>query len=606
MPKKLIAPVLCLVLAIGIIMACKTAAPVIESGIRDGILYQYVKIDEGKYGYDFNIPVRYTRFSNESVTVPGEIKPQKYQFRAIWLATVFSMNLPKTDSQAEYKKEYNKILDTYAEWNMNAIIFQVSPLLDAFWPSKHRPWSQYVTGTGTSGKQGVDPGWDPLEWMVAQTHKRGMEYHAWFNPYRVTASPYTNKTIAGKEAVDLDALSNAQVIAALKEAGWLAADNFAVLHPEYTYRYERKFYLDAGIPAVRQHIIDTIKEVIEKYDIDAVHFDDYFYPYGATDAKMTEVEKTNIGLYAKYPSVRGDREQWRRDNNTAMIEGVKRTIDEENKKNNRAIQFGVSPFGIWYRNPPDPRGSATGPSSYTYTDGVYADTWKWVKDETIDYIVPQLYWSFDHPDAPYGELARWWASVAEGAHVDLYIGHGNYKHIGNGDIEPAWMNPEEVLNQLRFNQQYPNIHGNIFFSYSSLLPSVEAGAKYKVSDASWKLLKAHFSRYNTLVPPKPWLKNTAPSSPLNVTRQRDNQITWTDAEGNDSRYYVVYRVPAAAGAGNINDLINDPANIAARVWRDGQTHVFTDTVKKPAEYAYIVTAVNAAHLESAPVIAVKK
>jgi uncharacterized lipoprotein YddW (UPF0748 family) len=441
--------------------------------------------------------------------------------------------------------------------------------------------------------------------MIAETHKRGLEYHAWFNPYRVTVSSYTNTTIAGKDAVDIDAMSNAEVITALRDLGILAPTNFAVLHPEYVYRYERKLYLDAGMAAVRQHVVDTIKEVIEKYDVDAIHFDDYFYPYGATDSRMVEVE-VNTRHYERYPSTRAEREQWRRDNNTLMIAGVKKAIDDENKKNGRAIQFGVSPFGVWYRNPPDERGSTTGPSSYTYTDGVFADTWKWVKEETVDYMAPQLYWSFDHPDAPYGELARWWASVAEGTHVDLYIGHASYKHITNGDNEPAWMNPEEILNQLRFNQKYPRINGSIFFSYSSLLPSAETGRRHRASNDSGRLVKEQFQTHHTLVPPKPWLKGSVPASPLTVTRQRPNEITWSDAPDNDARYYVVYRIPAGAGSGDLHRLIGDPGNIAARVWRDGQTHRFTDTARRPAQYDYVVTAVNAAHIESEPVIAAKQ
>jgi uncharacterized lipoprotein YddW (UPF0748 family) len=465
------------------------AAPARESGIRDGTLYKYVKFEGGKYGYDFNMPVKYNILANENVIIPGGSVPPKCQFRAIWLATILNMNLRETDSRADYQKEYFKILDTYEDWNMNVMIFQVSPLADAFWPSEHRPWSQFVTG-----KQGGDPGWDPLEWMIAETRKRGLEFHAWFNPYRVTFAPYTDATFAGRGTADIDAMSNAEVTALYKNSGVLAANNFAVLHPEYTYRFERKIYLDAGIPAVRKHIADTVKEVIARYDIDAVHFDDYFYPYGGTDAKMVLAE-VNKDYYEKYPGTKAEREQWRRDNNTLMIAGVKEAVDSENKKNGKAVRFGVSPFGVWYKNPPDLRGSiAGGNSSFTYTDGVYADTLKWVKEGLVDYIIPQLYWSFDHAEAPYGELARWWSSVVEGTNVDLYIGHANYKHIKNGDIEPAWMNPDEILHQLKFNQQYPQIKGSVFFSYNNIIPSAESGAKFKVQNDSIEVLKEYCRR----------------------------------------------------------------------------------------------------------------
>ena len=568
-------------------------------------LFKYVKFDDGTYGYDFDMPLKYNSTGEEPLVVPADFAPKKHEFRAAWVSTIFSINFPLTASPAEYQREYNKILDVFAEWNMNALIFQVRPMLDAFYPSAINPWSQYLLRTDAGARQGTDPGWDPLEWMVRETHRRGLEYHAWFNPYRVTASAYTNSTIPGSDALALDAMTNAEVLGAYNHAGLLAGNNFAVLHPEYVYRHERRFYLDAGIPAVREHVVESIKEVITRYDIDAVHFDDYFYPYGADDIRMSAAEWVNIAYYPQYPETRAEREQWRRDNNTALIEGVKAAIDSENQKNNRAIQFGISPFGVWYRNPPDQRGSATGATAFTYTSGVYADTWKWVKDESIDYIVPQIYWSFDHSGAPYGELARWWASVAEGTHVALYTGHANYKHVSNGDVEAAWMNPDEVVNQLRFNRLYPRISGSVFFSYSSLLASQEDGIKYQASNNSARQIKEHYRSTIALVPPKPQLIEAAPAAPLNVARQ-NNVIGWRDTAGNNTRYYVVYRAPVSLGRGNPLRIISDPGHIIARVWREGEIHIFSDTVEDTEKYTYLVTAFNAAHIESRPVIAVKR
>jgi uncharacterized lipoprotein YddW (UPF0748 family) len=597
-----------------VITSCKTI-PVSESGIRDGTLYKYVKLADGTYRYDFNIPVQYNRFSNEPVNISGEFVPNKYQFRASWVATIFSMNMPNTTSAVEFKKEYTKILNTHTDWNMNALIFQVSPLLDSFYPSKINPWSQYVTGTwdgaNITGKQGVDPGWDPLEWMLAETHKRGLEYHAWFNPYRVTASKHRFFTVPGKTKEDLDAMDTGTLIRALNAAGILADTNFAVLHPEYVYRFDEKLYLDAGFPEVRQHVVDTIKEVIEKYDVDAIHFDDYFYPYpsggslfGAAKEDRIAFEKYGLG---KYPDTPEGIDSWRRDNNTALIKAVKSAISAENLAKNRAIQFGVSPFGIWEHKENNPLGSNTpAGSSRTYSNAIFADTYKWVKEALLDYICPQIYWSFDQGAAPYGELTRWWANVVEGTPVHLYTGHSNYKHVNNGSSEAAWMNPEEIVHQLKFNQQFPQVKGSSFFSYTDLLPSSEAELKHKVANNESKLLKAHYQSFKTIVPPKPWLKKSAPLPVLNLVRQRDNEITWNDAVDNDSRYYVVYRVLSSIDTGDMNKIIGDPFNIAARVWRNGQTHTFKDNVKKTGQYTYIVTAVNAAHIESAPTIVSKR
>jgi hypothetical protein len=283
---------------------------------------------------------------------------------------------------------------------------------------------------------------------------------------------------------------------------------------------------------------------------------------------------------------------------------IKKLITAENMANQRAVQFGISPFGIWEHQQNNSLGSHTPlGSSRTYTDQVYADTYKWIKDELVDYIVPPIYWSFDQGAAPYGELARWWAETVNGKRVDLYIGHANYKHMNNAASESAWMNPEEILNQLKYNQQYPQIKGSVFFSYNDLLFSTGTELRDEALNKSIDLLKAHYKTHQTLVPPKPHLKSTSPGAPLDVRRLRDNEIQWNDTEKNTSKYYVVYRILTSGNRGRISRAIQDPANIAAKVWRDGQTHRFVDTVSNPRRYTYIVTSLDAAHNESEPVIA---
>ena len=583
------------VILLTFMLSCATA-PLPETGIKDGVLHRYTTTDGKTYGFDYNLPVRYNRYSSEKVSVSEEYTPVKRQLRAVWVATVWNLNFPPTSSQAEYKLEYNKVLKTLEDYKMNAVIFQIRPLLDAFYPSEHSPWSQYVT---SAARQGTDPGWDPLAFMVEETHKRGMEFHAWFNPFRVF-TPYNNDTVPGKSAAELDALSNEELLHSLKDAGKLAANNFAVLNPQYVFRFDRRLYLDAGIPAARQGVAAVVREVIEKYDVDVIHFDDYFYPYGASDDKMIPLEMTNRRQYPNYPgdapAAKAAREQWRRDNITALIKEIKAVIDTENKKNKRAILFGISPFGVWNLKNNDPRGAEVGPMIYTYSNDLYADTYQWVKDELIDHIIPQLYWSIDDPTAPYAELLRWWSSVVQGTRVELYTGHANYKHVANGEREPAWINPQEVPNQLRLNQLYTQVKGSVFFSYRDMIPAAEKTRWHKAQDESIRVIKSMFHPFHTLVSPKPWLMPDAPASPLNVTVKK-NVISWNDTEENNTRYYVVYRAPAGTDPQRI---INDPLNIAARVWRSGQSMSFTDNVKKPEQYTYAVTALNAAHIESEP------
>ncbi|MCL2193185.1 MAG: family 10 glycosylhydrolase, partial [Treponema sp.] len=257
-------------------VTCATSPMVEPPTWYDEVLYRFVRFDDGTYGYDFNSPVAYHRFTDRIVRIPDTLVPAKRQFRSAWVATVHNLDMPLAASPEEFRREFISILDVFQDWNMNALIFQVRPTLDAFYPSRINPWSHFLTGT-----QGQDPGWDPLEWMIAQTHGRGMEFHAWFNPYRVTAANYRWLSVPGHTSAQIIEMGTADLVRTLNAVGMLADNNFAVLHPEYVYRFNGRLYLDAGFPAVRQHVVDTIREVIENYDVDAIHFDDYFYPYRA-------------------------------------------------------------------------------------------------------------------------------------------------------------------------------------------------------------------------------------------------------------------------------------------------------------------------------------
>ncbi|MCL2879347.1 MAG: family 10 glycosylhydrolase [Treponema sp.] len=558
---------------------------------------------------------------------PGPEASAKYEFRAVWISTVWNLDFGRQQSEAGFRAAYNAVLDTCCAWNVNTVIFQVRPLLDAWYKSKINPWSQYITGTDNN-RQGTDPGWDPLAIMVEETHKRCMEFHAWLNPFRVTNAAYTDATVPDETQADLDAMPNRQaaelLLEAYRAAGTLSADNWAVRNPGMVYRLPgsgaRRLYLDPGNPAVIQHVVDTVTEIVENYDIDAIQFDDYFYPYKASYFDLAPVDQDTFDEYGApngYGDTQAERERWWRDNNTSLITAVKSAIGAENRKSGRAVQFGVSPFGIWASRTTDTdppgAGSATGNTSCSYTGGVYADTRRWVTDELVDYICPQIYWEFDHVSAQYDTLVSWWAGVAAGKNVHLYTGHANYKYME----PPFWPNSDEILNQLVFDRNYsednytddyPIVKGSALFRYKYLTVESadgqpESPAVQKMAAAN-RLVRQRWAAYQTIVPPFPWLNPDAPQPPLNVER-RGNVIRWEDAAANNTRYYVVYRAPAENGGSISAEAgIRDPRNIIAKVWRSGESFSYTDSAaQSPDNYTYIVTALNAAHAESAPAIA---
>ena len=373
------------------------------------------------------------KFSKKRVLIPKYRKPAR-EFRGVWVATVENIDFPITGNPQTFKEAYNKILANARTSGFNAIIFQVRPTLDAFYPSQINPWSRSLTGTeGRSFKK-----FDPLAYMVQATHNYGMEFHAWLNPYRVcgkTKMPVKNYLAT------------------------LSPGNFARKNPQYviapaseTPGY-RTLLLNPGIPQVRTHIVDTVREIIAKYNVDAIHFDDYFYPYGG-------VQNTDIAAWKLYNPANLNINSWRRNNVDLVIKGVSDVIRLHNRKYKRNIKFGISPFGIWANASTTKYGSLTGgKESYSIN---YADTRKWVRYNWIDYIAPQLYWQFSHDTAAYACLVDWWCSTVRGTGVKLYIGLAPYR-IG----APGW-NTRELADQLRYNSVRNEVAGNIMFSYSKV------------------------------------------------------------------------------------------------------------------------------------------
>lgn len=353
--------------------------------------------------------------------------PQK-EFRGVWIATVVNIDWPKNanDNSEKQKKDFIEILDFYQKLNFNAAIVQIRTAGDAFYKTEHAPWSKYLTG-----KEGEAPKQDfnkPLEWMIAETHKRGMEFHAWLNPYRAT--------------FDLDTVA-------------LSPEHDFYQHPNWMLKYGKKYYYNPGLPEVQQKLTKVIEEVVTYYNVDAIHFDDYFYPYKIKD----EVFKDSIA-FQTYHLQNQNIEDWRRSNVDSLVKKVHTAI----KKTKPWVQFGISPFGVWKNKSTDPRGSDTKAGQTTYED-LYADPLLWVEKGWLDYLVPQVYWSMDYPLASHKVITEWWANTTK--NTNLYIGNGTYKIKNNKD--KAWNKKTEIPKQLSLARSQKEITGNVFFSAKSLL-----------------------------------------------------------------------------------------------------------------------------------------
>ena len=398
-------------------------------------------------------PVPYGgKLCEQPVKIPKRCGFSRIKMRGIWIATVGNIDFGKHKNSSAFIKEFNEVIVNLSRNNFNTMIFQVRPANDAFYKSKLNPWSRYLTGT--EGKNIA--GFDPLKYMVEIAHKHGLEYHAWLNPYRVIASTPLNKD------------------AYLKT---LAPDNFARLHPDYVLEIplnngRRQLILDPGEPEVILFVVNTVKEIIENYDVDAIHFDDYFYPYH-------QIGDVDEQTFTRYNHEKLSLAEWRRKNVDTIVEMVYKTIKSHNRRAHKRVKFGISPFGIWANRKNNPAGSLSSGLESLYRQ--FADSRRWVQKGWVDYIVPQLYWDFAHQSAPYAALTDWWSELVSKSDVELYIGQGVYKLGTSG----SWRNPEELANQLRYNSKHKNVSGSILFSYRSVFrpknKTMKKGVK-KVAD----------------------------------------------------------------------------------------------------------------------------
>ncbi len=374
-------------------------------------------------------------------------------FRGAWIATVANIDWPSKEAVGNdslQKAEMTWLLDSLQSLGLNAIILQVRPTADALYYSELEPVSHWLTGKQGEWKQphptspqGEETDfqipWDPLEWTIFQAHKRDMEVHVWLNPYRVNLA----KT----------------------DTSMISADHIFRRHPEWFWCYARQWYFDPGLEETREWICTVVQDIVQRYDIQAIHMDDYFYPYPSGKLPLPDAE-----TFQKYPRGFDNIEDWRRNNVNLAIQAISETIHECKD----SVEFGISPFGVWRNASVDSTGSATSAGITNYDD-LYADIRLWIKEGWIDYVLPQLYWEIGKKAADYEVLAHWWANEVRGTKCKLYIGMAPYRLVESqkSKVESSKSNPwatgNEIGRQMKLNRTIEEISGECFYSTRPLL-----------------------------------------------------------------------------------------------------------------------------------------
>lgn len=474
----------------------------------------------------------------------------KHQMRGLWVASVANIDWPSSPglSPEEAQAELDDYYDLAQQRGLNAVIVQVRPTADTFWPSDLEPWSQWI-----STAQGVDPGWDPLAYAVESAHARGLDFHAWFNPYRVT--------LTGTDPTVLD------------------PDHPARVNPDWVVAYGGRLYYDPGVPAAREHTEAVVMEAVERYDLDGVHFDDYFYPYPVAGQTFDDAD-----TFATYGGDFTDIEDWRRHNVDTLIHN----LDQQIHAADPTISFGVSPFAIWRNVATDPEGSDTTAGAQTYDD-LYADTRGWVRNEWVDYIAPQVYWHIGFTVADYAKVVPWWDETVEGTDVDLYIGQATYK-VALAGQPPAWFDPLEMARHLEFNTGYDQVDGDIYFSANQ----VEANRLGHMD-----LVQEEFYARPALPPVTEAGAPVSPPRGLSSHRvEGGTELRWRGGGPHQADGYAVYRIPEPA-RGRVDPCdLADATHLVAVLGPDQRS--WLDPEPGGREVSYVVTALSDDNSESAP------
>ncbi|MDO9633874.1 MAG: family 10 glycosylhydrolase [Paludibacter sp.] len=484
----------------------------------------------------------------------SQTQHKKREMRAVWIATVENIDWPsKRHSAREQQEEMRKMLDDLEKNNINTIVFQARPTADALYLSTLEPWSKYLTGV--QGKQ-PEPYYDPLQFIIEEAHKRFMEVHVWLNPYRVL------------NGGGLNSLSKNHIYHTQK--------NIIV-------EYGGKYYFDPGLDETRQFLNNVVKDIVERYDIDAIHMDDYFYPYPVRGKEFPDQES-----FKKYPRSYTNKADWRRNNVDMVIAELQQTI----KSTKPWVDFGISPFGVWRNDNVDPTGSATRAGIQNYDD-LYADILKWLREGTIDYVVPQLYWEIGKKVADYEVLLKWWSKNSY--NKNLYI--GLFASALEIKKEPEWKKPNEIARQMRINQSYPEVEGVMFFSAKPFLKNLQG-----LNDS----IQTNFYKYKALCPENKNVMGMLAVQPENIRILKDHKdaiLMWDEVceeAGSSIAYYIVY----AFKGKRVGDL-SDPANILTLT-----TNNFVDLMEiKPdlkGYHTFVVTSLNRYKKESIPAYGVTR
>ena len=471
----------------------------------------------------------------------------KTEFRGIWITTAYNLDWPSsaTLTPKQQQQEFIELLDRHQKNGINTVIVQVRAAADAFYKSDYEPWSYWLTGE--QGKAPT-PFWDPLEFMVAECHKRNMELHAWFNLFRAVSHDKFFKPVK---------------------------DHAINKNPDWTFKIDNKSFFDPGVPEVRNYLTAVVTDCVKKYDIDGVHLDDYFYPQESK--KETIDDAKTFKKYGKGFDNIGD---WRRDNINKLIKQLSESIH----KTKTYVKFGISPAPVWRHKSSDKNGSETDRTLTCYDD-LYADSRKWIQEGWIDYLIPQLYWSTKHKRVNFAKLLEWYGNNTFNHHI--YAGLAYYKLSDTED--EGWKDPSQILEQIKLVRENTQIGGYCFFRSASFNNN-----PHHMEDS----IRKNINSYYCIPPPMPWLDSIPTKAPISLTYSQDKQavitLNWkTPLPAVDGELPYVYIIYRTTGKETLN--IHSSANIIGMV---KENKFIDNTVKAGQSYTYYITSTDRLHNES--------
>ena len=540
------------------------------------------------------------------ISYAQEYEVPKREFRGAWMATVINLDWPQSGNlpPSFQKEELINKLNTLDAAGINIVFFQIRTEGDALYDSDIEPWSKYLTGEeGTA----PDPYWDPLEFAITEAHKRGMELHAWLNPYRAMREipdDFTQEKI-NEENIDeslepilgkyFDADTRQKVVGTSERDSMHVSNT----HPEWLFVMNGEIaIMDPGLPEVMEYNLDVVMDVVNRYDIDGIHFDDYFYPYPPNHmGSSSENEALDDSTFAKYPRGFTNKSDWRRNNIDMFVEMLHDSIQVVKPW----VKFGISPFGIWKNGTPS---GISGMDAYSV---IYGDAIAWLESQTIDYITPQLYWPFNRfgTAQDYGKLSNWWAeqAVANGRHI--YPGHGLYRS-SSSTFSGVLFDADEIPRQVRHNRSNENITGSVFFRTKNITTYTSKGFRDS--------LQQNLYKFEALQPVMTWKDTTKPGTPKNllVTRSSEKEyvfsLSWKAPDTEQAAKasmtghadslikYAIYRVDSPEDPNEISEMDKYYNLIEVT----GETFYTDITPPSDDSYWYFVTAVSRNNIESDP------